>query len=73
MLGYHDAFFACFLLFLIPMAFALFIDDRKASAAMMKPIPPPVERRRSLPPSHRADEAQISTDEKRGVWSPLFC
>jgi EmrB/QacA subfamily drug resistance transporter len=33
-LGYHDAFFACFLLFVIPLAIALFINDRKAEEAL---------------------------------------
>ncbi|NDP42630.1 MAG: multidrug efflux MFS transporter [Aromatoleum sp.] len=42
-LGYHDAFFACFALFLIPLAVAYFIDDRKAAEALSRRTPPPIE------------------------------
>jgi EmrB/QacA subfamily drug resistance transporter len=42
-LGYHDAFFACFVLFLIPLAVAFFIDDRKADEAMVRRPAPAVE------------------------------
>ena len=44
MLGYHDAFFACFLLFLIPLVVAFFINDKKAEAALSRrvaPVPEP--------------------------------
>lgn len=43
-LGYHDAFFACFLLFLIPLVVAFFINDKKAEAALSRrvaPVPEP--------------------------------
>ncbi len=43
-LGYHDAFLACFALFLIPLAIAVFVDDDKAAAALeqRRVIPAPV-------------------------------
>ena len=43
-LGSHDAFFACFLLFLIPLVVAFFINDKKAEAALSRrvaPVPEP--------------------------------
>jgi EmrB/QacA subfamily drug resistance transporter len=35
-LGYHDAFFACFVLFVIPLVIALFINDAKAEEALSR-------------------------------------
>jgi EmrB/QacA subfamily drug resistance transporter len=37
-LGYHDAFFACFALFLIPLTVAFFINDRKAHEALSRRV-----------------------------------
>ena len=37
-LGYHDAFFACFALFLIPLTIAFFINDRKAHEALSRRV-----------------------------------
>jgi EmrB/QacA subfamily drug resistance transporter len=42
-LGYHDAFLGCFLLFLIPLAIAFFIDDRKANEALRRRVDALVE------------------------------
>ncbi len=41
-LGYHDAFLACFALFVIPLAVAWFIDDRKAHEALSRRTAAPV-------------------------------
>ena len=38
-LGYHDAFLACFALFVIPLGVAWFIDDRKAHEALSRRAP----------------------------------
>ena len=35
-LGYHDAFFVCFLLFLIPLGIAFFINDKRAGEALAR-------------------------------------
>jgi EmrB/QacA subfamily drug resistance transporter len=37
-LGYHDAFFACFALFALPLVIAFFINDRKAKEALSRRV-----------------------------------
>ena len=52
MLGYHDAFFACFALFLLPLGLAFFINDKKADEALSVQT---AAKRASAPPTPAAE------------------